>query len=137
MSWRYNAGYLQGVSGVQLKGTHTQEFMSGYINGTEIYWYNRGYTEGNNKLPISSTNVNYTQGYKAVTEDNFSGPGKIPAHNQKDFYLGIKAGGDSADNDLNNEGKHYDLACPAGHTKEYCAGWDFGNKWEYDARNGM
>jgi hypothetical protein len=23
-SWRYNAGFLQGVSGVQLKGTHTQ-----------------------------------------------------------------------------------------------------------------
>jgi hypothetical protein len=35
-SWRYNAGYLQGVSGVQLKGTHTQEFMSGYINGTTL-----------------------------------------------------------------------------------------------------
>ena len=36
-SWRYDAGYLQGISGVELNKTttHTQEFMSGYTNGSK------------------------------------------------------------------------------------------------------
>jgi hypothetical protein len=64
-SWRYNAGFLQGVSGVQLTSHHTPEFMAGYLNGSQIYWNNKGYAEGNNKLPMSSANVNYTAGYNS------------------------------------------------------------------------
>jgi hypothetical protein len=43
---------------------------------------------------MSSTNTNYTQGYKAATEDlaQFGNLGEIPVHNQKDFYLGIYQG---------------------------------------------
>ena len=29
----YHAGYLQGVQGGELKGTHTQEFIKGYLKG--------------------------------------------------------------------------------------------------------
>ncbi|HXX97533.1 MAG TPA: hypothetical protein VEL11_10515 [Candidatus Bathyarchaeia archaeon] len=34
------------------------------INGSQTYWYNRGYAEANNKLPMSSTDVDYTAGYR-------------------------------------------------------------------------
>ena len=38
----YRAGYQQGVQGIELQGTHTQEFMKGYIKGLNGYWSNRG-----------------------------------------------------------------------------------------------
>jgi hypothetical protein len=65
-SWRYNAGYLQGVQGAVLKTYHTLDFLQGYIKGTQQYWYNRGAVEGDNKLPKSSTDANYTQGYSGA-----------------------------------------------------------------------
>jgi hypothetical protein len=61
-TWTYNAGFLQGVSGAELKTSYTQEFMSGYTKGIGLYWFNRGGVEGNNKLPMSSHNANYTKG---------------------------------------------------------------------------
>jgi hypothetical protein len=53
----YDTGYLQGVQGVELKGNHTQEFLAGYINGTQLFQRNKGYAEGYNHLPMSSGNV--------------------------------------------------------------------------------
>ena len=35
-SWRYNPGFLQGVSGAELKTHHTQVFMSGYVKGITV-----------------------------------------------------------------------------------------------------
>jgi len=35
-SCRYDEGFLQGVSGAELKGTHTQELMSGYLNARRL-----------------------------------------------------------------------------------------------------
>jgi hypothetical protein len=128
-SWRYNQGFLMGVSGVELIGHHTQEFLSGYINGTHDYWYNRGYAEGNNKLPMSSGNVNYTAGYRCATDDlaQFGNLGKIPAYtndNYGDFYLGLHQGGSV---DMDSPAHDNDQwPCPTGHTEEYCAGWHFG-----------
>jgi len=61
--------FLQGDSGVELKGTHTQEFMSGYINGTRIFQQNKGYAEGHSILQISSGDVKYIAGYKDGMED--------------------------------------------------------------------
>ena len=41
-NWRivqspYDAGFWQGVSGIELKGHHTKQFMAGYINGSQSY----------------------------------------------------------------------------------------------------
>jgi len=66
----YDIGFWQGVSGVELKGHHTPEFIAGYINGSQNYQSNRGYVDGNNRLPNSSTDMNYTQGYdNAAVQD--------------------------------------------------------------------
>jgi hypothetical protein len=50
-SWRYDAGYLQGKEDAKLKGTHTQEFLSGYAKGIKEYFTPgnciRRSTEGN------------------------------------------------------------------------------------------
>lgn len=51
---RYHAGYLQGVQGAELKGTHTQEFIKGYFKGIQGYWSNRGLAEGYSGLSMSS-----------------------------------------------------------------------------------
>lgn len=62
-SWRYNARFLQAVSGVHLKG----KFLAGYVNGTKLCWWNRGYAESSNKLPISYPhNTDYVEGYKTA-----------------------------------------------------------------------
>ena len=69
--------------------------MMGYMKGIQTYWFNRGYAEGNNKLPMSSTNANYINGYDEATQDlaQFGNVGKIPMYNYDDFYLGIYQGG--------------------------------------------
>src|SRR5215469_4970698 len=128
-TWRYDAGFLQGVSGGELEAHHTQEFMSGYLKGLQTYWFNRGYAEGNNKLPTSSTNVNYTNGYNEATQevDQFGNLGKIPIHNQNDFYLGIWQGYLASDDDHGTAmNTHTHDSCPLGHTAEYCTGYDLG-----------
>ena len=53
--------------------------------------------------------------------------GKIPAHNQKDFYQGISDGVANAGQGINKSGRSL---CPSGHTAEYCAGFNFGANWE-------
>ena len=145
-SWRYNAGLLQGVSGVGLKTNHTQEFMSGYAKGIKLYWYSRGYVEGNNKLPMSSTNVNYTRGYKDATfelQDWEKNIGKLPAYtsdNYRDFYLGVYQGGRMGDWQFEAPGPENPCVetskdcslCPPGHSAEYCAGYHFGYEWTGD-----
>jgi hypothetical protein len=127
-SWRYNAGYLQGVQGAGLKGHHTVEFLQGYVKGTQQYWFNRGVAEGNNELPKSSTNADYIHGYNDATwgiQHKRDSPSlvKIPVHstdNYRDFYLGMYEGGPQ----YNEEG-----SCPPGHTVEYCAGYKLGYEW--------
>jgi len=131
-SWGYDAGLLQGVSGVELKSHSTQEFMSGYTKGLQTYWFNRGYVEGNNKLP-SSENTNYTKGYKAATNDlaQFDNIGKLPPSsndNYREFYLGMYQGQQFSD--WQHDGHPWPPAsnsCPANHTAEYCAGYNFGD----------
>jgi hypothetical protein len=105
--------------------------MSGYINGTELYWCYRGYAEGNNKLPMSSQNANYTEGYKFAIKDlpNNGNLGSIPVHNQKDFYLGMYQGGVIGDKEHGTGVQPYQSRCPSGHTAEYCAGFRFGFQW--------
>jgi hypothetical protein len=111
--------------------------MAGYINGTKVYWYNRGYAEGNNKLPMSSHNVNYTDGYTQATGElaQFGKLGTIPAHNQGDFYLGVEQGADHTDEQIDKSGIGQWSLCPPGHTTEYCAGFNFGANWEGYARD--
>jgi hypothetical protein len=134
---RYHVGYLQGVSGVELKGTHTQEFIKGYLKGVQGYWWNRGLAEGYSGLPMSSQNANYTQAYKSEHAEYAAGYpctkkvgfdlGTLPTHtnnNYRQFYLGLDEGGDAY---WMVDGLHYALYnCPPGHTAEYCAGWKFG-----------
>jgi hypothetical protein len=137
----YRLGFLQGVSGVELKGHHTQEFMSGYVNGSQDYWYDRGYAESINKISMSSHNTNYTAGYKAAIADlpNFGmNLGRIPTHNQKDFYLGIDQGVNHTDEQMDKSGiGQWSTVCSPGHTAEYCAGFKFGADWGGYARDGM
>ena len=128
----YNQGFLQGASGAELKTHHTQDFMAGYAKGLQTYWYNRGYVEGNNKLPVSSTNVNYTAGYKGATYDlaQFGNLGKLPSSNDnyREFYLGMYQGQQFSD--WQHDGHPWppaDNSCPANHTAEYCAGYNFGD----------
>jgi|SRR5215469_780408 len=45
----------------------------------------KGYVEGNNKLPISSTNPDYIKGYNNAVADHFGIPLKIPTYNLEDF----------------------------------------------------
>jgi hypothetical protein len=107
-------------------------------------WYTKGYVEAAAKPPMSSSNANYTQGYKNAIADDFGIPVKIPTHNLKDFYQGIHKGAvftdkvydtrEKAGSDVKSlDGSHYvdvpgfsGWTCPAGHSKEYCAGWQFG-----------
>jgi hypothetical protein len=133
----YHAGYLQGVQGGELKGTHTQEFIKGYFKGIQGYWWNRGLAEGYSGLPMSSQNVNYTQAYKSEHREYAAGYptakncgidlGKLPAHTNdsyRDFYLGLDQGGDAYGI---VDGAHYFLYNgPPGHTAEYYGGWKFG-----------
>jgi hypothetical protein len=133
----YHAGYLQGVQGGELKGTHTQEFIKGYFKGIQDYWWNRGLAEGYSGLPMSSQNVNYTQAYKSEHREYAAGYptakncgidlGKLPAHTNdsyRDFYLGLDQGGDAYGI---VDGAHYFLYNgPPGHTAEYYGGWKFG-----------
>lgn len=122
---------MQGVQGAGLKTHHTLEFLQGYIKGTQQYWYNRGVAEGNNELPKSSTDGNYTQGYNDATrgiQHKVESPNlvKIPVHttdNYRDFYLGMYEGGCQ----YNEEG-----SCPPGHTVEYCSGHRLGYEWSSD-----
>lgn len=51
--------------------------------------------------------------------------GAIRAHNQGDFYLGMDQGKDKAD-ETHYGGDGTDMICPAGHTREYCTGFNFG-----------
>lgn len=48
----YNTGFSQGYVGIPLKGHHTHNFLAGYINGTALYWFNRGDTEGYNACEL-------------------------------------------------------------------------------------
>jgi hypothetical protein len=112
-SWIYNAGYLQGVMGAGLKGHPTIEFLQGYTKGTEQYWFNRGYVEGNNKLPKITKDANYTKAYTEATYNLTPGSGplespglgrglKPPVHstdNYTDFYLGVYEGGVAGEKD--------------------------------------
>jgi hypothetical protein len=94
---------------------------------------------------MSSTNADYIAGYNAAIQDlpTFGmNLGKIPTHNQKDFYLEIEQGAKFADWVYEHPGvvltnSSGNFSCPAGHTKDYCAGWNFGDAWEDYARDGM
>jgi hypothetical protein len=134
---KYHAGYLQGVQGLGLKGTHTQEFFKGYFKGIQDYWWNRGLVEGYSGLPMSSHNANYTQKYKDGRAEYLTGYpgtkkcgidlGKLPTHtndNYRDFYLGLDQGGDAYD--LVDEAHYLLYTGPPGHTAEYYTGWKFG-----------
>jgi hypothetical protein len=152
---------LQGVMGAGLKGHPTIEFLQGYTKGTEQYWFNRGYVEGNNKLPKIGVDANYTKGYSeaAYALKDLEGPGlgrglKPPAHstdNYTDFYLGVYEGGVLGEKDQGpmppgDQGTPMsyqrqtpdglkDLGystCPPGHTAEYCTGYLFGYWWASD-----
>lgn len=46
-TWRYNAGYLQVVQDIALKGTHTSEFLDGYQTGMS----HKGYVEAYSNMP--------------------------------------------------------------------------------------
>jgi hypothetical protein len=138
-------GYLQGVQGIGLNGTHTytriqaqhQEFIKGYSKGIQGYWRNRGVVEGYSGLPPSMQNTNYTAAYKSGHAEYAAGYptakncgidlGKLPAHtndNYRDFYLGLDQGGDAY---RLVDGEHYFLYDgPPGHTAEYYVGWKFG-----------
>jgi hypothetical protein len=139
-TWRYNEGFLQGASNVGLNTTHTNEFLLGYSKGTQQYWYNKGYVESNNKIPMSSDDVNYTKGHTDANYDlvNFGHIGSLPAHtsdNYRKFYLGLQQGAFKASvvNVPGGENITQSDACPPGSTAEYCAGWKFGIQWGYDA----
>jgi hypothetical protein len=137
---------LQGVSGVELKGHHTQEFMSGYINGTKGYLANRGWTEGYNHLPMSfPQNPRYTFNYKLGAADRVRydndgvtlvAPPAYTNDNYSDFYLGMYQGANAAVKGYDNSDMHYD-SCPLGHTAEYCAGWKSGYNHDADELGGL
>jgi len=116
--------------------------MTGYINGSKSYWYNRGYVEGNNKLPMSDfvKNTDYSAGYEAAIQDlpTFGNLGKIPTYTQKDFYLGIDQGIKHTDEQIDKSGiGQWSLCSPGGeHTVQYCAGFNFGADWEGYIRGG-
>jgi hypothetical protein len=106
-----------------LKGTHTQEFFKGYFKGVQGYYWNRGAVEGYSGLPMSSHDVNYTQGYKSEHQEYVAGYpceiklGKLPAHTNdkyRQFYLGIDEGGNAYD--LVDGGHYFLYSGPPGHT---------------------
>jgi hypothetical protein len=133
--WRYNAGYNQGLRGIVLKDTHTQEFIAGYSNGTYDRLYDRGYAEGYSHMPMSSDNPVYVKSYKQGKSDyaftlydkSWTFLGKLPTQTNDDyvaFYQGWKTG-DAAY--TAQEGHNIDLSkCPSGHSAEFCAGYKFG-----------
>ena len=41
-SWKYNSGFSAGYLSLPLKRHHTQEYLTGYRNGTASYEFNRG-----------------------------------------------------------------------------------------------
>jgi len=70
-----------------------------------------GYIEGNNKLPKSSTNANYTEGYQrgySELSGNLGQEGSLPAHTRddyRDFYVGFYEGILGFDDDYQPSGQ--------------------------------
>lgn len=130
-SKRYNAGFSTGYLGLPLKGHHTQEYLTGYINGTSLYQFNRGQVFANNALPPESKNPDYLSGYQQglTMRGNGTSFHTLPAHtddNYKHFFVGYRDGAIQMDHDWNAKLQSLDHTCPSGHTEEYCAGYKAG-----------
>jgi hypothetical protein len=125
----YNAGFQQGYELIPLRYHHTQDFILGHENGTSSYWNNRGQVEAENGMSPTSKDPDYMQGYqqgKSIAGGVFVQT--LPSQtndNNMSFYIGVHDGATQADSDnsKNNLGYH---GCPAGHTKEFCDGYEDG-----------
>jgi hypothetical protein len=129
----YNAGFSQGYLGVPFKGGHTEQFMLGYINGSQGIQDDKAEVAGYMGKPFhwdKQATQYYTQGLWLRAEMKCGGIdplGTFPNKtndNYKQFYIGYNDGATNADNT-------YDAAngtgiCPSKHTKEYCMGWKIG-----------
>jgi hypothetical protein len=121
-------------------GQHTQDYLYGHRNGTSSFQWNKGFSEGYSRVPLSSHTSDYLDGYKFGVRDRTvylepSVPSQLPAHtkdNYTHYYIGIHDGGVAADNDNANGSVGYH-GCPAGHTQEYCVGYEQGYNYEFAA----
>jgi hypothetical protein len=93
-SWRWNSGYSQGYKSIPAIGNHTQEFWSGYRNGTEEFQWAKGYSEAASNLTKSEHTPMYLDGYHAGTfhRSVTQAPlGALPANttdHYRQYYIG-------------------------------------------------
>jgi hypothetical protein len=130
----YNAGFL----GVPFKGHHTANFIAGYLNGTNSYWYNRGTVWGFNGLhPEYPQSKNYMTGYADGIDQKTNALGnpnnyKIPTTSDDDYmHYFIEYHDGAVKQDSDHDIGTYSETCPSGHTQEYYAGYSAG----YNAEN--
>jgi hypothetical protein len=94
---------------------------------------------------MSEHTSQYIDGYNFGVRDRTvdlepSVSAQLPSHtkdNYMHFYIGVHDGQDAAVNGNSSGGKGdgTNRACPAGHTKEYCAGYEEGYNYDSVALN--
>jgi hypothetical protein len=135
----YNQGYSDGFIGVFVPGPHTQEYLYGRGNGTEMYQDIKaiiaGY--GGQPLPPGKHTSDYISWYKQTKHFHTSMPRtiKLPAHTEDNYlhyYIGFQDDMVTYDQDRDNSGN---TQCHLGHTTEYCRGFYDGKAAEGDAQD--
>ena len=142
---QYNHGFSDGYLSIKSPGLHTQEYLTGYKNGTSSFQWNKGYSQGFTHLPMSEKTSDYLDGYGTGRNYSIADPhpgngnvsGALPAHtndNYMDYYIGVHNGAVAADNDNKQHGPGSLVyrGCPVvltGH-EEYCVGYKSGYSYE-------
>jgi hypothetical protein len=127
-SMPYNAGFAQGYLGLALEGSHTQQFLSGYKNGTNERVFNHGEVQGYYAIQPTSNNPDYLQGWQQGNgtrhnfgfDKNFISLSQATEDNYLHFFIGYQDGKTSVDNAPDNQ---LTAKCPIGSEREYCAGY--------------
>lgn len=101
----YNQGYSEGFIGVFVPGPHTQEYLCGRGNGTEMYQIITGY--GGQPSPPGKHTSDYIPRYKQAKHFHTGMPRtiKLPVHTEDKYlhyYIGFQDGMVTYDLDRDN-----------------------------------
>jgi hypothetical protein len=131
----YNAGYSHGYLGLPLGKHHTEQFILGYINGTQAIENNKADVAGVLGLKFHGNDeaMNHYKDGKVThlfVKCGANSPiGTLPidtSDNYTEFWIGYNDGAILRDNsDPSGNVPHFG-DCPSNQTSEFCAGWKFG-----------
>ncbi|HXP52350.1 MAG TPA: hypothetical protein VN922_20520 [Bacteroidia bacterium] len=131
----YNAGYSHGYLGLPLGKHQTEQFILGYINGTQAIENNQADVAGVLGLKFHGNDeaMNHYKDGKVThlfVKCGANSPiGTLPVDtndNYTEFWIGYNDGAILRDNsDPSGNVPHFG-DCPSNQTSEFCAGWKFG-----------